>query len=182
MYDDLYNAWRRELENVELERLPPDFYMKIADYLKRLKEESRMLDKRTMKASLLEGEMRNVRRMLRELIQLRYIKLVRRTSGGQKVSSELLTVEEGKIRGGILPLAEAYQRFVKGLLQGHVAKVEIEKAHKRAVLRFSKDVPAIIGADMKTYGPFKVEDVASVPVENAKVLVKQGLAQIIEVT
>jgi DNA replication factor GINS len=47
-------------------------------------------------------------------------------------------------------------------------------------MRFLKDVPAIIGADMKTYGPFKTEDVASLPVENTKILKKQGLAENVE--
>ena len=61
-----------------------------------------------------------------------------------------------------------------------MSKVDVGQEHKRAVLRFLKDVPAIIGADMKTYGPFKVEDVASLPIENAKVLIKQGLAEKVE--
>jgi DNA replication initiation complex subunit (GINS family) len=33
---------------------------------------------------------------------------------------------------------------------------------------------------MKTYGPFKVEDIASLPTENAKVMIKQGLAEKVE--
>jgi len=49
-------------------------------------------------------------------------------------------------------------------------------------LRFLKAVPAIIGSDMKTYGPFAVEDVASVPVENAKILAKQGFAEVVDVS
>jgi DNA replication initiation complex subunit (GINS family) len=49
-------------------------------------------------------------------------------------------------------------------------------------LRFVKAVPAVVGVDMKTYGPFMVEDVASVPVENAKILVKQGLAEKVELS
>jgi DNA replication initiation complex subunit (GINS family) len=53
-------------------------------------------------------------------------------------------------------------------------------AHKRVALRFLQPVPSIIGSDMKTYGPFLVEDVASVPESNAKILVKQGLAKIAE--
>jgi hypothetical protein len=44
----------------------------------------------------------------------------------------------------------------------------------------SEDVPAIIGADMKTYCPFKVEDIAFLPVKNAKILIKQGLAEKLE--
>jgi len=35
---------------------------------------------------------------------------------------------------------------------------------------------------MKLYGPFVPEDVASLPSENAKILIKQGLAQRIETT
>jgi len=183
MYNELYEVWKRELESAELERLPSDFYSRIADYLRRLKEEGRMLDKKTLKASLLEIEVRNVKRMLRELIRARYRKLVKKAFEGQKVPSEFLTVEEEKICAGLLPLAEAYRTFAKNLLQGHVPKVSVgrEREHKRVVLRFLREIPAIIGADMKTYGPFKAENVASLPIENANVLVKQGLAEKIEV-
>ena len=61
-------------------------------------------------------------------------------------------------------------------------KVETQVSHKRVALRFIKNIPTIIGADMKTYGPFIAEDVASLPVENAKMLVKQGLAVSVEVS
>ena len=180
MYDELYEIWKHELERLELGRLPPDFHSRIAGYLRRLKEESRMLDKRTVKARLLKSEMQNVKRMSRELIRTRYGKLVTKVAKGEKIPSDGLTAEEEKIYTGISPFAEAYQSFAKSILHGHVPK-GVEQKHKRAALRFLKDVPAIIGADMKTYGPFKVEDVASLPVENAKILVKQGLAEKVEV-
>jgi len=181
MYDELYEIWKRELESVELEKLPPDFYSKIADYLRRLREGSRMLDKRTAKAVLLKKEMQNVKHMVYELIQARHKKLAKKTLKGEKFPSNLLTVEEEKVYTGISPFAEAYRSFAKGILRGHVPKVDMEQEHKRAILHFLKDVPAIIGADMKAYGPFKVEDVASLPIENAKILVKQGLAEKVEV-
>ncbi|MDH5754018.1 MAG: hypothetical protein OEY95_02245 [Candidatus Bathyarchaeota archaeon] len=180
MYNELYEVWKRELESGELGRLPPNFYSRIADYLRKLKEESRMLDKRTVKARLLKSEMRNVKRILRELLRTRYRKLIKKTAKGQKISPDSLSVEEEKIYMGVLPLAEAYKSFAKNLLRGRVPMVNVEREHKRAVLRFLRDVPAIIGADMKTYGPFKVEDVASLPIENAKILVKQGLAEKVE--
>jgi DNA replication factor GINS len=182
MYNELYDAWKRELESLDLGRLPPDFYSKIADYLRRIKEENRMLDKKTVKASLLKSEMQNVKHMLRELIRARYRKLIRMMARGEKVSLNVLTVEEEKIYTGASLLAEAYQSFAENLLRGNVSKMSVEQGHKRVVLRFLRDVPAIIGADTKTYGPFKVEDVASLPVENAKILVKHGLAEKVEVT
>jgi DNA replication initiation complex subunit (GINS family) len=39
-----------------------------------------------------------------------------------------------------------------------------------------------MGADMKSYGPFVAEDVASLPPQNAQILVKQGLAVLVEVS
>jgi DNA replication initiation complex subunit (GINS family) len=182
MYDELYAAWRCEMESAALGSLPPDFYARVADYLRRIKEENRMLDKKTVKASLLEHEMRHVKRMLRELVWSRYKKLLKIISENQKIPADLLAVEEAKLCAGFLSFAEAYQRFVEGLLRGQVSAVSMAKAHKRVALRFVKEIPAVIGADMKTYGPFMVEDVASVPVENAKILIKQGLAELVEVS
>jgi len=182
MYNELYEIWKRELESVEIGRLPPDFYSKVADYLRRLREEGRMLDKRTVKARLLEGEMRNVKRMIHELIQIRYRKMVRIMAKGNKVPPDVLTVEEGKIYAGVLPFTEAFRKFAKDIIRGYVAKqFDVGQERKRAVLRFLKDVPTIIGADMKAYGPFKVEDVASLPVDNAKILVRQNLVEKVEV-
>jgi len=182
MYNELYDIWKRELASPDLGSLPPDFYSKIADYLRKIKEESRMLDKKTAKASLLKSEMQNVKRMLRELLRTRYKKLIRVITTGEKVSLDVLTVEEQKIYTGVSPLAEAYQSYAENILRGNVLKMRAGRGHKRAVLRFLRDVPAIIGADIKTYGPFEVEDVASLPIENANVLVKQGLAEKIEVS
>jgi DNA replication factor GINS len=181
LYDELYDAWKRELENTELEKLLPNFYSRIADYLRRLKEEGRMLDKRTVKASLLKNEMRNVKRMVHELIQTRYRKLVKKAAKGERFSSGFLTTEEKKNYAGVLPVAEAYHNLAENILRGYVQKVNVEEKHKNAVLRFLKMVPEIIGADMKTYGPFKIEDVASLPLRNSKILVKQGLAERVEV-
>ena len=180
MYNELNEVWKRELESDELENLSSDFYSRIADYLKRLKEESRMLDKRTVKATLLKQEMQNVKRMVHDLIRTRYKKLIRKAAKGEKIQSNVLTVEEEKIYVGFSSLAETYASFAKNILRGYVPKVDVEQEHKMAVLRFLKDIPAIIGADLKTYGPFKVEDVASLPVQNAKVLIKQGLAEKVE--
>jgi len=182
MYEELYKIWKSELESIELVKLPKNFYSELVEYLKRLREESRMLDKRTVKASLLKGEMQNVKRMIRELTRLRYRKLIRKMAKGEKVPTDVLTVEEEKIYKEISSFAEAYRNLVKNILHGYAPKAGIETKRRGVVLRFLKDVPAIVGADMDTYGPFKAEDIASLPVENAKILSKQGLAEMVEVS
>lgn len=193
MYNQLYEAWRKEINEAELGKLPPDFYVKIAEYLRRVKEEKMLPDKKSVKVTLLDREARNLSVMLEELLSARYSKLLETISQNQTLPADLLTVEEAKMCESFVAFSSAYQRFTRDLLQGQTSQApaqpvaaataaEAEVSHKRVALRFTKSIPAIMGADMKSYGPFKVEDVASLPVENAKMLVKQGLAVQVEVS
>jgi DNA replication factor GINS len=206
MYDQLYAAWRREIDDPTLGGLPPDFYAKIADYLAHIKEEAnKPVEKKTVKTSLLEHEARNVERMLEELLDLRYKKILKTVTRLHKAPIELLTPEEAKMCESFVGFAESYQRFAKNLMVGEQAPITVtiiqpsaaqttqptlkteykpptHVIHKRLTLRFTKPIPAIMGADMKSYGPFAAEDVASLPALNAQILVKQGLAVLVEVS
>jgi DNA replication factor GINS len=177
MYDEIYEAWRKEQENAELQPLSKDFYVRLAGYVKRIREESRMLDENTAKAKLMKHELRNVHRIIEALVRLRYEKIFKAATSGQTVTNEVLTEEEEDLHRRMFPIVELCQEFLKNVLLGRVSRGEgVKEAPKRVLVRFLRDMPAIIGADMKPYGPFKAEDVGTVPVENAKVLVKQGIA------
>jgi DNA replication factor GINS len=183
MYEELFTVWRYEIENNKLGRLPSNFYERVADYVQKIKEESRMLDKTGLKASLLQGEMEHVQRMTKELVWVRYKKLLTLLTESQKLPSDHLAYEELSFCKSFISFVEAYHSFAEKLLQGHISEFDIPKAsevHKRVALRFLQSIPAIIGVDMKTYGPFLAEDIGSVPIENAKILVKQGLAERID--
>ena len=181
MYDELYKAWKHEVSEPTLGALPRDFYERITSYLRKIKEENRLIDQKNLKSTLLEHEAVNVRRMLGELLWARYKKLVKFTTQTQKLSTEVLAFEEAQIFETFVPFTEAYQKFAKGLLQGQPSESN-QDVRKRITLRFPKNIPQIMGADMKPYGPFIVEDLASLPIQNAKVFVKQGLAVIVDVT
>ena len=197
MYDQLFAAWRREIEDASLGGLPPDFYGKIAEYMRRIKEDNE-LDQKTIKLNLLEHEAQNVELMLAEILELRYKKIIKIITKNQKIPLELLTVEEGKMAETFATFSAEYQKFKEDLKQGQLAppspiKVTIKTdtkltatqttpAQKRLTIRFTKNIPAIMGADMKSYGPFNAEDVASLPTLNAQILVKQGLAVLVEVS
>ncbi len=181
MYDELYEAWKMEQGNVEIQRLPKNFYAKIADYVKKIREERRMLDKKTTKAKLLKREFENVSSMAKQFFQLRYKKLREKSLAGETVPREVLTEEEEKFHGEILPLSEAYQAFLKDILRGSLSRIEKEEKPEKILLRFVQEIPAIVGSDMKTYGPFEPEDIATLPSENARILIKQGVAVEVEV-
>jgi len=180
LYDELYEAWKKEKENAEIQSLQKNFYAKIADYLKKIREERRMLDEKTTKAKLLKHEFENVKNMAKELFQLRRDKVRKKALDRETVPREVLAEEEEKLYREILPLAETYQSFLKDILQGRLPHMKKEKKPKETLLRFIKEIPAIVGSDMKTYGPFEPEDIATLPSENARILIKQGVAVEVE--
>lgn len=47
------------------------------------------------------------------------------------------------------------------------------------LIRFIKKTPALVGIDLLNYGPFKKEDIANIPYENAKILVEEKFAKFI---
>lgn len=177
MYNDLFEKWKNELKNSELAKLPEDFTQKIAGYLKDIAKELKMLDKRTVKAVLLKIEEHNVKRMFNDLMKIRYNKLVRKARKGEKMQG-LLSSEEN-IYSKLISSLETYQTFVTEMLRGRSEKAKSES--KFVTLRILKEIPQIVGFDMKVYGPFKPEDIAVLPPENAKILVKQGLAAEVDV-
>ncbi len=205
MYDELYAAWRREIDDPSLGGLPQDFYAKIAEYLKCINEDHSQ-EQKTVKIALLEHESRNVHRMLGELLDIRYRKIIKTVTRLHKVPIELLASEEAKMCQTFVGFANAYEQFAKNLMEGQqtpitvtivqpnpaasatiaeTPKVEpkppvVHVTHKRLTLRFTKAIPAIMGADMKSYGPFAAEDVASLPALNAQILIKQGLAVLVD--
>lgn len=184
MYDELYEVWKKEKETVEIQKLPKNFYAKIAGYVKKIGEEGRMLDKQTTKARLLKIEFKSAKHMVEELIRLRYDKALKRSLAREPMPRGVLTKEEEKLYREVLPLAEAYQAFSKDILRGQLshARSHIEKKEKpkRIILRFVQEIPEIVGPDMKTYGPFEPEDIAILPSENARTLIKQGIAVEVE--
>ncbi len=178
--------------------------------MKRIHEDNN-LDKKSVKVSLLDHEARNVTLMLEELLKPRYRKILKSITKNQRVPAEVLTTEEASMCQTFAGFADAYQQFSKSLLEGQAIIPQIAVAlqaptttqtrqespitvrlfeskppeavaKKRLTLRFTKPIPSIMGADMKSYGPFVAEDVASLPAVNAKMLVKQGLAVQIEVS
>ncbi len=147
--------------------------------------------------NLLEHEAQNVGRMLEQLLETRYRKIIKTMTKTQKLPTELLTAEEAKMCETFADFTRFYHKFADDLklgqltvepikvtvkVEGNAARAAPPQPPKRSTIRLLKNIPAIMGADMKSYGPFVAEDVASLPPQNAQILVKQGLAVLVEVS
>ena len=59
------------------------------------------------------------------------------------------------------------QDFLNHLAQNHKIK--------KIAIRFLNEVDEIIGVDLEKYGPFKSEDIATIPYENAHALIAKKI-------
>lgn len=183
MYEELYKAWKLEKENSELQPLSKTFYTESTRYIKNLREELRTSDEKTLRSLLVMKEFNNVKWLITDLLRLRYQKILENVSRGEPLPTDAFTAEEEPICGIATSVRETFDQLLKEMLEGRaprVRKVEAEKKPKKILVRFLQAIPAIVGLDMKAYGPFKAEDIASLPAENAEILIKQGIAMRVE--
>ena len=61
-------------------------------------------------------------------------------------------------------------------MESEITKKEINYL----LVRFLEKTPALVGIDLKNYGPFEKEDIANLPVKNAKILIFEKFAEEIE--
>ena len=77
-------------------------------------------------------------------------------------------------------LAKKEERFIKAVVDGQssfFSLVQRREIQRMTTVRISKRIGEIMGADLKRYGPFEVNDVARLPAGNAQAMVssKQAL-------
>lgn len=186
----MLKLWTEEKRTRIIQPIPRDFYLDLARYIKKIQEEKRMLDEKTVKGALIWKEEENVRDLFRQLIQLRFEKVVSMIRDGETVPLSTLTKEEEIIYRNHYTNYETIQNLENRVLQG---KLEIKETNRKiitksenlnppdlVVLRILRKIPEIIGSDKKTYGPFDPEDIATVPKENARALIREGSATKVE--
>nr|MDO8080636.1 hypothetical protein [Candidatus Freyarchaeota archaeon] len=174
MYEKIYSAWEKEQKEETLQRLEDSFYVEAKKFLAALiadKNESEPLLNK-----LVKKEYNNISFMLNDLMNIRLDKILRSIRIGKELNKEKLSHEEKIL----------YERFKNDLLQlfgeksipPEVKEIE-DKNESFLLIRFLRPLPAIVGSDMKIYGPFQVEDMATLPKENAKALILKKAAKLV---
>jgi len=174
MYDELHIAWKAEKSSQRLQPLPRDFYQRASKYFEELSHETSDTDPRTLHVRLTSREKEMAARLLGELRQARRTKIFLAALSHSIINPADLTEEENIL---VEAIKEPESISSQGTLPTS-GKPDIEETF--VVVRFLQDIPEIVGIDLRIYGPFKKEDVASVPSTNATALIGQGAAKVIE--
>jgi len=178
--DDLYRVWKAEKNEKMLQRLPSSFYSEVSRLLSDSKASSTGTGQDPTQAAISEKEFKILRRLITEVAETRMKKIVDAAVLRHDVAVESLTQEEAEFAKLITSHVGDHYRFIDELAHVTRAFEETPKKPREArleVVRFLSDFPAIIGVDLKVYGPFKSEDIATLPAENASALINQGVVK-----
>lgn len=174
MYERIYNTWEKEQKQKNIQRLEDNFYIEAKKFLEDILIEEN--ESEPVLSRLIKKEYHNFSFILNDLINIRLDKILRNIRVGKELNKENLTREE-KI------LYERFKNELLPLLSEKILPLEIkeieEKEEPFILIRFLIQLPTIVGSDMKIYGPFQVEDIATIPKENAKALILRNAAKLV---
>jgi hypothetical protein len=171
--DKLNRLLEDEYRTKELLKINPATYREVTAHIKTIRSES------SEKEKSLISELSLAERKLLSNIALRLIEL-RISKFRQDLESDVtnLTPEERYIVEPIIQSRKGFDRIGQAILNGQTAELErVSEAVKQkyVIVRFTQPYSPISGTDLGTYGPFETEDVAILPLENAKSLAKIGI-------
>lgn len=152
MYRKILDFWIAERESQELQRLPDGFIDEVNRYLEDLGGGAE-----GVRGRLMQEELKRAKTALAEFRLLRKSKICRDFLSGTLDPGRLLEDE-------------------KGFFKEKVSEQAPAEGTKKILARLLGDVPPFVGVDLKTYGPYKTEDVALLPAQNAEALIKRGIA------
>ncbi len=167
----LYHIVLRETESDSIQEINPDFYRNLSDFIGDLKKQEFDGVESKIKETIID----TATELTSLLINIRLDKI----SKLDNIDFKNLLDEEKFILDAEEEQRERTEMILSATINGKSKFLEsISQNHKTktVVIRFLKEVDEIIGADLEKYGPFKTEDIATIPYENAQALIAKNIA------
>jgi len=167
----LHHIVLRETESDSIQEINPDFYRNLSNFIGDLKKQEFDGVESKIKETIID----TATELTSLLINIRLDKI----SKSDNIDFKNLLDEEKFILDAEEEQRERTEMILSATISGKSKFLEsISQNHKTktVVIRFLKEVDEIIGADLEKYGPFKTEDVATIPYENAQALIAKNIA------
>lgn len=166
-----------EESSESLTTLPQDIYIRLSNYSQKLRATTSSSSD-DAPGRLARKQLWLIEAMTRRLLQLR---LTKSRKGEERVdemgqpssASNNLLPEERHIEDMIDQLAKKKERFIKAVVNGQSSfffTLQKRETQKMETVRIIKRAREVMGADLKRYGPFEVNDIARLPSGNAQVM------------
>ena len=167
----LHHTVLRETENDSILEINPNFYRNLADFIGNLRKQEFDGIENKIKNTMIEM----VTELTSLLIQIRLDKISKTSDleisyllDEEKFILDSQEDQRERIEMILSATINGKSKFLESLAQNHKTK--------KIVIRFLNEVDEIVGADLEKYGPFKTEDIATIPYENAQALIAKNIA------
>jgi DNA replication initiation complex subunit (GINS family) len=170
----------------ELTVLPADLYIRLANYAQKLRATIGPGNE-DAPGRLAKKQLWLLEVMTKRLLLLRLAKAEKETTRETEQSSlsdKNLLPEERYVNDVLRQLTKKEERFVKAVTDGQPSfftLVQRREIQRMTTVRILRHVGEIIGADLKRYGPFEVNDVARLPIGNAQVMLASRQAAAVSI-
>jgi DNA replication factor GINS len=169
---DVYKLLKKEIETPSLQSIEPATLQKIATALGDLMG----LGYEGVEARIRDRLAELLATSAQLLIEVRQAKI---RAGGEPLDYSKLTDEEKYVLDGKRESERRVNEVIAATVKGRPKVLESISARMRSkqiVVRFLRPTEAFVGVDMNKYGPFEQEEVASLPFENARLIIECGAA------
>jgi DNA replication factor GINS len=169
--NSLYSILLRETENDSVQEINQELYILISNFVGKLKSEGYDGVEAKVKDALVN--------MITELTTLLLKIRLEKALKSNIIDYSNLLNEEKFILDAEEEKHERLDIILSSTLNGKskfLDSVATKHKTKLTVVRFLKETEQMVGADLEKYGPFKAEDVATIPYENAQALISKKIA------
>lgn len=167
----LHTIVTREAASEQIQEIDSDLYCTISEFLGNLKRQEFDGIEDTIKESMIS--------MATDLTSLLLDIRISKITKLPKSEVKNLLDEEKFILDSHEKQNERREIITSATIHGKTKLLEsISQKHKikLTTVRLLQDVDEIVGADLEKYGPFKAEDIATIPYENAQALIAKDAA------
>lgn len=199
-YETLFELLRREKERSELQLLDSSFFNNLLRYLK---DKQTIINKQQTDLFSAEEkkktaeQLENIKKIIKELYDKREKKILSMAIDKSKNKSsiidnsvflkeekelfdnvvKILDMGRENILFNLINLKEPTSLQSLSLEKKEIKEEKKEKKKDTKLVRFLSAIPKFVGKELEEYGPFEEEDIASLPVEIANVLINKGRAE-----
>jgi DNA replication factor GINS len=150
---------------------------RLHEYIEKLVVESHAENLPELQRQLRQAELSNLQFMLNGLLQDRLEKILTQLLDSKTIDQDLLTRSERRF------LDQVSRNVRTALTEGDelFAPKEAQSPSQLVLVRFLANHPQMVGVDLRTYGPFRADDLATLPLENARVIVRKNGAELVAI-
>ncbi len=159
-----------ESQAASLLPLPNDFYSSISTYSQKLKR-SATSGTSEVSVRLIAVQSKMIESMVAQLLKLRAKKAMQ-----QNALLQLLP-EERYVCSAEQKFEKRFHTMVEAVSSGQPSFVEFAhrtESQRNVTVKFLKHINELVGVDMRRYGPYEADDVASIPAASADILIAGG--------